>query len=123
ITDKFQLDAALRGETYSDFGQVLTEKLSARYDFSHAFALRGTISTGFRAPSLQQEYFTSVASVIQNGQAILTGTFPATSAVAQALGGRALRPEKATNFSGGAVIRLGGLDVTLDAYLIKLRDQ
>lgn len=123
VTRKLQVDAALRGETYSDFGQVLTEKLSARYDFSHAFALRGTVSTGFRAPSLQQEYFTSVASVIQNGQAILTGTFPATSAVAQALGGQPLRPEKATNFSGGAVIRLGGLDVTVDGYLIKLRDQ
>lgn len=123
VTHKLQVDAALRGETYSDFGQVLTEKLSARYDFSHAFALRGTVSTGFRAPSLQQEYFTSVASVIQNGQAILTGTFPATSAVAQALGGQPLRPEKATNFSGGAVIRLGGLDVTVDGYLIKLRDQ
>lgn len=123
VTRKFQLDAALRGETYSDFGQVLTEKLSARYDFSHAFALRGTVSTGFRAPSLQQEYFTSVASVIQNGQAILTGTFPATSDVARALGGQALRPEKATNFTGGAVFRLGGLDLTVDGYLIRLRDQ
>ena len=87
ITRQLQLDGAIRGETYSDFGQVLTGKLSARYDFTHAFALRGTVSTGFRAPSLQQEYFTSIASVITNGQPILTGTFPATAPVSAALGG------------------------------------
>jgi iron complex outermembrane receptor protein len=123
VTKQFQLDGAIRGETYSDFGQVLTGKLSARYDFSHAFALRGTVSTGFRAPSLQQEYFTSVASVITNGSPVLTGTFPSTAGVSLALGGLPLRPEKSTNYSLGTVIRLGGFDLTVDGYYIRLRDQ
>jgi iron complex outermembrane receptor protein len=123
VTKQFQLDAAIRGETYSDFGQVLTGKLSARYDFSHAFALRGTVSTGFRAPSLQQEYFTSVASVIVNGSPVLTGTFPSTAPVSMALGGLPLRPEKSTNYSLGTVIRFGGFDLTVDGYYIRLRDQ
>lgn len=123
VTRQFQLDAAVRGETYSDFGQVATGKLSARYDFSPAFALRGTVSTGFRAPSLQQEFFTSVASVIVNGSPVLTGTFPSTAPVSEALGGLPLKPEKSTNYSLGAVFRLGGFDLTVDGYYIRLRDQ
>ena len=125
VTPKFLLAAAVRGETYSDFGEVATGKLSARYDFSHAFALRGTISTGFRAPALQQQYFTSISSVIVAGEPlpVLTGTFPSTDPVAKALGGLPLRPEKSTNFSLGSVIRFGGFDLTVDGYYIKLRDQ
>ena len=123
VTPKFLLAAAVRGETYSDFGEVATGKLSARYDFSHAFAIRGTVSTGFRAPALQQQYFTSIASVIVNGAPVLTGTFPSTDPVAKALGGLPLRPEKSTNFSLGSVIRFGGFDLTVDGYYIRLRDQ
>jgi iron complex outermembrane receptor protein len=123
VTKQFQLDGAVRGETYSDFGQVLTGKLSARYDLTPQFALRGTVSTGFRAPSLQQEYFTSVASVIVNGSPVLTGTFPSTAPVSVALGGLALKPEKSTNFSGGAVFRFAGFDLTVDGYYVRLRDQ
>lgn len=123
ITDKLLVGAAGRGEHYSDFGWTGTGKLSARYDFTPWFALRGTASTGFRAPSLQQSYYTSVTSVIQNGSAILTGTYPSTSAVAMALGGKALEPEKSTNLSVGTVIRAGGFDFTVDAYRIHIRNQ
>jgi iron complex outermembrane receptor protein len=123
VTSQLQLAAAVRGETYSDFGQVATGKLSARYDFSHAFAIRGTASTGFRAPSLQQQYFTSIASVIVNGSPVLTGTFPSVSDVAATLGGLPLKPEKSTNLSLGTVFRLGGFDLTVDGYYIRLRDQ
>lgn len=123
LTDKLLIGLAGRGEDYSDFGSTATGKLSARYDIAPWFALRGTASTGFRAPALQQQYFTSVASVIQNGSPILTGTFPSTSAIAGALGGLQLEPEKSTNFSVGTVIRAGGFDLTVDGYHIKLRDQ
>lgn len=124
VTDKFLLGVAGRGETYSDFGQVATGKVSARYDFSHALAIRGTVSNGFRAPSLQEQYFTSISSVIQSdGSQLQSGTFPSISPVARALGGLPLKPEKSTNYSLGTVLRLGGFDVTVDGYLIKLRDQ
>ncbi len=123
VTDKFLLGIAGRAEDYSDFGATANGKISARYDFSHAFALRATASTGFRAPALQQSYFTSIASVITNGIPILTGTFPSTSPVAEALGGKALQPEKSTNLSGGAVVRVGGFDLTVDGYWIHIRDQ
>lgn len=125
VTDKFLVGFAGRGEHYSDFGNTVNGKISARYDFAPWFALRGTASTGFRAPSLQQSYYTSVASLLINGTAlpVLTGTYPATSAVAAALGAKPLEPEKSTNLSVGTVIRVGGLDLTVDAYRIHVRNQ
>ncbi|WP_312783981.1 TonB-dependent receptor [Brevundimonas sp.] len=123
LTDKFTVEGALRVEDYSDFGDAQTGKLAARYDFSPNFALRGSVSTGFRAPSLQQSFFTSTSSVIQNGAVVETGTFPATSAVATALGAKALKPETSTNYSLGAVVRLGDFDLTVDAYKITIEDQ
>ncbi|WP_313002987.1 TonB-dependent receptor [Brevundimonas sp.] len=123
LTDKFTVEGALRVEDYSDFGDARTGKLAARYDFSPNFALRGSVSTGFRAPSLQQSFFTSTSSVIQNGAVVETGTFPATSTVATALGARALKPETSTNYSLGAVVRLGDFDLTVDAYRITIEDQ
>jgi iron complex outermembrane receptor protein len=123
VTDKFLVGLAARGEDYSDFGSTATGKISARYDFARWFALRGTASTGFRAPALQQQYFTSVASVVQNGIPILTGTYPSVSPVATRLGGLPLEPEKSTNLSVGTVFRFGGFDLTVDAYRIHIRNQ
>jgi len=123
LTDKLRVEGAVRFEDYSDFGDTQTGKLSARYDFTPSFALRGSVSTAFRAPSLQQSYFTSTASVIQNGAVVETGTFPATSAVATALGARPLKAETSTNYSVGAVVRLGRFDLTVDAYKIDIDDQ
>lgn len=123
VTDKFTVAGAVRFEDYSDFGNSTTGKLSARYDFTPAFALRGSVSTGFRAPSLQQSFFTSTASVIQDGAVVETGTFPATSLVASTLGAEPLDAETSTNYTLGAVIRLGAFDLTVDAYRIDIEDQ
>ncbi|HEY0314940.1 MAG TPA: TonB-dependent receptor [Sphingomonas sp.] len=125
VTSKLLLGLAGRGEHYSDFGTTGTGKFSARYDFSPHFALRGTASTGFRAPALQQQYFTSIApQILSNGQPpVLTGTYPSTSAIGRLLGGKPLQPEKSTNLSVGTVVRFGGLDLTIDAYRIHIRDQ
>ncbi|ANC87670.1 TonB-dependent receptor plug domain-containing protein [Sphingomonas sp. NIC1] len=123
LTDALLIGLAGRAEDYSDFGSTANGKFSARYDVAPWFALRGTISTGFRAPSLQQQYFTQVASVVTNGVPILTGTVPSTDPVGVALGGRPLQAEKSTNISLGTVIRAGGFDLTVDAYSIRIRNQ
>jgi iron complex outermembrane receptor protein len=123
ITEKFLASIAGRGEHYSDFGSEATGKFSARYDFTRSFALRGTVSTGFRAPSLQQEFFTSTATVFTDGVPFDTGTFPATSAVARTLGAKDLNPEKSKNYSLGAVFRFDKFDATVDAYRIDIRDR
>ena len=123
LTDALLVGVAGRAEEYSDFGSTANGKFSARYDVAPWFALRGTVSTGFRAPSLQQQYFTQVASVVTNGVPILTGTVPSTDPVGRALGGLPLEPEKSTNISVGTVIRAGGFDLTVDAYSIRIRNQ
>lgn len=124
---KLLLGIAARGESYSDFGETGTGKVSARYDISDGFAVRGTASTGFRAPSLQQQFYTLTQPQVANigGVATIvdTGTFPSTSPVATALGGKPLDAEKSFNLSGGIVVRSGGFDLSIDAYRIKIRDQ
>lgn len=125
LTEKLLGSVAARWEDYSDFGSALTGKVSLRYDFNDAFALRGTVSNGFRAPSLQQEYYTSTATVFVQGveTPFETGTFPSVSEVAGVLGGEPLEAEKSNNFTIGAVFRLGGFEATLDAYRIDIRDR
>jgi iron complex outermembrane receptor protein len=124
ITDRFDIDIAGRYENFSDFGDTTNGKISARYDLTSSFALRGTIATGFRAPALQQQYFTATSTnfILINGvnTAVEVGTFPATSAVAAALGGKPLQPEKSNNYSVGAVFHTGGFEITADAYEIDI---
>lgn len=123
ITEQFTVAGAVRFEDYSDFGNSTTGKISARYDFTPWFALRGSASTGFRAPSLQQSYFTSTSSVIQSGAVVETGTFPATSTVATLLGAQPLDAETSVNYTLGAVFRFGAFNLTVDAYQIDIEDQ
>ena len=126
LTRDLSADVAVRGEHYEDFGTIATEKLGLRYDFTPQFALRGTASTGFRAPSLQQEYFTATSSNFLSNNStvpVQTGTFPATSAIAEALGGKALEPEKSDNYSVGGVYHVGSFEATVDAYRINIRNR
>src|SRR5690606_17045143 len=92
FSDRFSGGIAARYEDYDDFGSQASGKLSARYAFSDAVALRGTVSSGFRAPSLAQQYFQTVSTIFLAG--ITTPfeirTFPASSDVAQAFGAEAL---------------------------------
>jgi iron complex outermembrane receptor protein len=123
LTEKFLSSVALRAEDYSDFGSAVTGKLALRYDFTDAFALRGAVSTGFRAPGLQQAFFTSTATNFIGGVPFEVGTFPATSDVAITLGAQPLDAEESTNYSLGTVFRLGGFEATIDAYRIDIDDR
>jgi len=119
-TDNWLVDAAMRHEKYSDFGDTTVFKLTSRYDFSPAVAIRGTVSTGFRAPTLAEGFY----SGINVGPASLSGIFAPNSAGAGALGIGGLKPEKSTNLSLGFVFNpLPKLTVTVDAYQISLRDR
>jgi iron complex outermembrane receptor protein len=123
LTQKFLASIAVRGEDYSDFGSAVTGKIAGRYDFTEAFALRGAVSTGFRAPGLQQSFFTSTATNFIGGVPFEVGTFPATSTVAITLGAQPLDAEKSRNYSLGTVLRFGGFEATIDAYRIDIRDR
>ena len=120
LTEKLLASAALRVEDYSDFGSNVSGKLSGRYDFADGFALRGSFSTGFRAPALQQQYFATTSTNFISGVPFDITTFPATDPVAAALGAKPLDSEDATNFSVGAVFQFDRASLTIDAYRIEL---
>ncbi|HWA61791.1 MAG TPA: TonB-dependent receptor [Caulobacteraceae bacterium] len=116
-------DAAVRFEHYTDFGDVVTGKLAARYDFSEMFAIRGAVSNGFRAPALQQTTFTTTSTTFINGTPFQIATLPPTSPVAEAIGGKALEPERSLNISVGGVFRYGRFSLTVDAYRINVNNR
>ncbi|ABO24584.1 TonB-dependent siderophore receptor [Shewanella loihica] len=130
LTDDFYWAAALRYENYSDFGDNTSWKLAGRYDFTDNLALRGTINTGFRAPSVQQLYFSNISTLFNpdpvTGQLVPTesGTFNTLSPVTKGLGINELEPELSQSFSLGLVYRNdAGLALTLDAYQISIDDR
>ncbi|KRG71511.1 TonB-dependent receptor plug domain-containing protein [Pseudoxanthomonas dokdonensis] len=126
ISERFSAGIAGRYEDYSDFGSETSGKLSARYAFTDTFALRGTVASGFRAPSLAQQYYQVVTSQYNTSvdRFFESGTFPATSAVAQALGADPLQAETSLSYSLGLVMQpADGLYVTVDAYQIDIDDR
>jgi iron complex outermembrane receptor protein len=126
LTDKFSAGLAVRTEHFSDFGSTTSAKLSGRYAFNDTVALRGTLSNGFRAPSLQQEYYSSTAiNFIADGSGNLVPytirTFPVNDPAAAALGAQPLKAEKSRNYSFGLVLTpSNGLYTTLDFYRIDI---
>ncbi len=123
LSDRLLGSIALRAEDYSDFGSNLSGKLALRFDFTDWFALRGSLQNGFRAPSLQQQYFATTSTNFINGVPFDITTFPATDPVAAALGAKPLDAETSVNLSLGAVLRFTGFTVTIDAYRIDIDDR
>ncbi|CAN5903028.1 TonB-dependent receptor [soil metagenome] len=121
LTKSLLVDVAGRFENYSDFGSTTTGKVSTRYQLVPGLALRGSASTGFRAPSLMQEYFSSTATNFVSGVPFDVKTFPASSAEAGALGARPLKAEKSHNYGFGlAAEPVKSLSFTADYYYIEI---
>lgn len=119
-TDKWLVDLAGRYEHYSDFGSTTIGKFTTRYDFSDAFALRGTVSTGFRAPSLPESGYS--ATNVGPTSAVIQLAPNSPGSVGAGFG--ALKPEKSLNISAGIVLRpVPRLIVTLDGYYIRIKDR
>jgi iron complex outermembrane receptor protein len=139
ITDKLSGGVGVRHEHYTDFGNTNSAKLSARYALAKSFALRGTASTGFRAPSLAQQYYTITTTnfflmdaagkpcttATPAGQCVNTpleaGTFAVGSPAAQILGAQPLKPEKSRNLSLGVQYQpSNNFTTTVDVYRIDI---
>jgi iron complex outermembrane recepter protein len=118
--EQLQLDLAGRAEHYSDFGDAQVGKFTARYDIIPQLAIRGTLSTGFRAPTIAEEYYTGV----NVSPTSATVQLPADSAAAKILGLPNLTPEVSTSFSAGIVSHpLDNLSLTVDFYSIKISNR
>lgn len=125
LTKDFLVNGTVRTEKYSDFGNATVWKLSSRYKIADELAvLRGSVSTGFRAPSLHQIYAQSVQSSFVGGTIQLSGLFNNRSAQARALGIDALRPEKSTNITLGVGLNPSkNLSISLDYFNINVKDR
>ena len=119
--DKLRVDVAGRFEHYTDFGDAKVGKFTARYDFTEQFALRGTVSNGFRAPTLAEEYYTST----NVGPTTAYVQLAPNSAAGRLLGlGDGLQPEHSMDFSLGMVWRpLPHMNATLDLYQITVTNR
>jgi iron complex outermembrane receptor protein len=117
---KLQLDAAVRYEHFSDFGNTTVGKLTGRYDFTPAVALRGTLSSGFRAPTLAEQYY----SATNVGPRTAFVQLPPNSPAAKLVGVDGLKPEKSNNYSIGAVFKPAAqATITVDAYQIEISNR
>jgi len=120
ITDNFLLGVAVRFEDFSDFGTTTNAKVSARFSISDAFAIRGAVSTGFRAPTTGQSNVRNVTTAFTAGVLADEATLPPTHPISVQKGGVPLQPEESTNYTFGAVMALGPLDITIDYFNIEV---
>ena len=124
LTRKFLVAAAVRVENYSDFGGVTIGKLAARYSITNNLTLRGSIATGFRAPSLQELNYTHTTTAFvpdANGvpQPLDVTTYPTNSTAARVLGIKGLKQENSRTYGFGLTYQPArGFEVTVDAYQI-----
>jgi iron complex outermembrane receptor protein len=124
ILPSLLISLAGRYENYSDFGSTTNGKVAARFEVADQLAVRGAVSTGFRAPSLHQQYFSSTATNFNAGIPFDVRTFPVRTQEAQILGARELTPEKSRNYSAGFAFEpTRALSVTVDQYWIKIDDR
>ncbi len=125
VTEDFLVNGAVRGEKYSDFGEAFVWKISSRYKIAgNKAVIRGSASTGFRAPTLHQIYAQSTQASFAGGTIVLSGLFNNRSKQAFALGIPLLKPEKSNNYTLGLGLNpADNLNITLDYYSITIKDR
>jgi iron complex outermembrane receptor protein len=128
LAESFLLGVAARYESYSDFGDSLSGKVAGRYELVPRFAIRGSVSTGFRAPSLHQSYFNNISTQFVDVQGVLTplevGTFRVDSDVARALGATDLNEETSFGYTIGFTAQpTDNLSISADVFSIAIDDR
>lgn len=124
FTENFSMSGALRFEDYSDFGNTINGKIAARLALGKNYALRGSFSTGFRAPSLAQVYFSSTYTNVENGVIVDELIADNKSTITRELGIPSLTEEKSVNASFGITAKpTASLSFTLDGYYVTITDR
>ena len=124
VTKAWLVDIAVRFENYSDFGFVSTSKLATRVKLADNFNVRGSVSSGFRAPSLAQIHFSNTLTSFSGGQLVQSLIAPNTSTIARAAGIPELKEETSVNGSLGFSWKpVPGFTLTVDGYIVKVKDR
>ena len=125
LTKKWLIGAAARFENYSDFGTTINEKMDTRYKVADRFNIRGAVSSGFRAPSLHQQYFSYISTnILPDNTLGQAGFFTNSSAVAKALDIPKLKQETSLSYSAGFTLTpIRNFNVSLDGYLINIKNR
>lgn len=124
VTNKFLINGAVRAEKYSDFGNLLTYKFATRYKVNSDLNIRGSISTGFKAPSLQQLNFSNTITSFTGGVLVQNRIARNGDAIANAAGIPSLKQETSLNTSIGFAWKvMKGLNITIDGYMVKVKDR
>ncbi|MFW2829296.1 TonB-dependent receptor plug domain-containing protein [Sphingomonas sp. ID0503] len=124
VTDTLTLGAAGRYEHYNTFGSAKVGKINALWKATPGVSVRGTVGTGFHAPSPGQAATEILTTSFSAGVQVQTGTYPVDSPIAQYFGAVGLKPEKSTNYGLGLVLEpMTDFTVTIDAYQIKVRNR
>lgn len=123
FTKAFLLAGAIRFENYSDFGETFNYKLATRYQINNAISLRGSISSGFRAPSLAQIHYNLIFNNFVAGESLPSLLSSNTSTVTRAFGIGPLKEETAFNGSVGLAFTAGPFSATADYYSISVKDR
>ena len=125
-TDNWRVGGAVRWEDFDSFGSTTNFKLATGLWLTDVFALRGSVGTGFRAPTPGQSNARNMSTVVDpvSGEFEERATIGSTHPVAMSLGGRELKPEESQNLSLGAVLALDhGLSLTVDFFRIDVDDR
>ncbi|WP_166638532.1 TonB-dependent receptor [Maribacter spongiicola] len=124
VTDKWFVSGALRTEQYSDFGGVFTGKFATRYSITDNLSVRGSISNGFRAPSLQELNYSHTFTFFVDLEPFDGTLYPNSSQVAKTIGIQQLQEERSTNIGLGITAKLfNKLDLSIDAFQIDIKDR
>ncbi|MGH6787493.1 MAG: TonB-dependent receptor plug domain-containing protein [Novosphingobium sp.] len=124
VSETFSAGIAGRYEHYSSFGGAFVAKLNGLWKVTDTFSLRGTVGTGFHAPSPGQSNVQILTTTFIAGDQVQVGTYPVTSNIAQYFGATTLGPERSVNYGAGMVFKpANNFTLTVDGYSIKVKDR
>ena len=126
--DPLLIVLAVRGENFEDFGATLNYKAAANYKITETMRLRGSYSTGFRAPTPGQQNTFNITTEydFEKGDLVNNGTIPSTNAAVGVVTGKednSLDPETSNNFTGGFTVDILGVNFTMDFFDIRLKNR
>ncbi|MGE8434175.1 TonB-dependent receptor plug domain-containing protein [Chryseobacterium joostei] len=123
ITKKWMISIAGRFENYNDFGSTINGKFATRYAITPQLAFRGSVSTGFRAPSLAQKYYAQQFTNFQGGKLVTIQLASNDSDLANRVGIDQLKQETSVNGSAGFTFNTGKFTATVDGYYISVKNR